>query len=57
MEAMNLLKSKISVIDFATGLLAATENIKLNGAVIPVQPPQKALKSHAAIINDISSSV
>ncbi len=40
-QTVNMLKSKISAIDFATGQMVATDNVKLNGAAFPVQPPTK----------------
>ncbi|MFM9151106.1 MAG: RNA-directed DNA polymerase, partial [Candidatus Planktophila sp.] len=43
-QMVNMLKSKISAINFANGHTVATDSIKLNGAVFPVQPPHKALK-------------
>lgn len=56
-QAVNMLKSKISAIDFATGQMVATDNVKLNGAAFPVQPPHKALKQlgvRIAMTNDFS---
>ena len=56
-QAVNMLKSKISAIDFATGQMAATDNIRLNGTAFPVQPPHKALKQlgvRIAMNNDFS---
>jgi hypothetical protein len=43
-QTVNMLKSKISAIDFANGRTVATDSIQLNGAAFPVQPPHKALK-------------
>ncbi len=43
-QMINMLKSKISAIDFANGQTVATDNIRLNGVAFPVQPPHKALK-------------
>jgi len=43
-QMVNMLKSKISAIDFANGRTVATDSIQLNGAAFPVQPPHKALK-------------
>ena len=56
-QTVNMLKSKISAIDFATGQMVATDNVKLNGAAFPVQPPHKALKQlgvRIAMTNDFS---
>ncbi len=41
---VNMLKSKISAIDFANGQIVATDHIKLNGVAFPVQYPHKAIK-------------
>jgi hypothetical protein len=43
-QLVNMLKSKISAIDFANGRPVATNSIQLNGAAFPVQPLHKALK-------------
>ena len=56
-QTVNILKSKISAIDFATGQMVATDHIKLNGAAFPVQPPHKALKQlgvRITMTNDFS---
>ena len=56
-QAVNMLKSKISAVNFATGHMAATDNIRLDEAAFPVQPPHKALKQlgvRIAMNNDFS---
>jgi hypothetical protein len=41
---LNMLKSKISVINHATGLLVATDSITFNGIPFTVLPPDAAHK-------------
>ena len=43
-QEVNMLKSKVSGIDFATRQMMATDSIKLNGTAFPVQPLHKAIK-------------
>jgi hypothetical protein len=41
---VKMLKSRISAINFATGLMAATDHIRLNGAAFSARLPNQAHK-------------
>ena len=42
--SVNMLISQISAINFATGQMVATDNIRLKGVAFPVLPPNQAHK-------------